>query len=412
MTSESYVWVWLPRAEEPIPAGLARQEGRVVRFAYGERYRQRPDAISLFDAELPLSHSGFADPPDGLEIAGCLNDAGPDSWGQRVILNRLAGRDADFSDLNTLTYLAQAGSDRIGALDFQRSPREYVDRGSAQATLTDMLEVAGHIEAGDPVPVELEQALRAGSSVGGARPKALLTDGDRHLIAKFSSLTDRWPIVRAEFVAMRIASRCGLDVAPAELMEADGRDVLLVERFDRIPGTRCRRAVLSALTLLGLPETSPQLAAYGDLSELIRRRFAAPARTRRELFSRMVFNVLCGNTDDHARNHAAFWNGSELILTPAYDICPYLRAGGEATQAMRLGTGDDPYRLSNVGGCVERADLYGLSRDNALDIVHRQRETIDASWDEVCDEARLTAMQRDSIRRVFPHEYALYDLAA
>jgi serine/threonine-protein kinase HipA len=258
----------------------------------GERYRQRPDAISLFDAELPLTRSGFADPPDGLEIAGCLNDAGPDSWGQRVILNRVVGRDAVFSDLNTLSYLAEAGSDRIGALDFQPSPRVYVHRGSEEATLADMLEVAERIETGDPVPAELEQALRAGSSVGGARPKALLTDGDRRLIAKFSSLTDRWPIVRAEHVAMRIAARCGLDVAAVEFMEVNGRDVLLVERFDRIPGTTCRRAV---------PETSPQLAAYGDLSELIRRRFAAPSRTRRELFSRMVFNILCGNTDDHAR---------------------------------------------------------------------------------------------------------------
>jgi serine/threonine-protein kinase HipA len=412
LTSESYVWVWLPGAEEPVPAGVARQEGDVVRFAYGERYRKRPDAISLFDTELPLTQSGFADPPDGLEIAGCLNDAGPDSWGQRVILSRLAGRDADFGDLNKLAYLAEAGSDRVGALDFQPSPREYLRRGSEQATLIDMLEVAERIEAGDPVPPELEQALRAGSSVGGARPKALLTDGDRHLIAKFSSLTDRWPIVRAELVAMRIASRCGLDVADVELMEANGRDVLLVERFDRIPGTGRRRLVLSALTLLGLPETSPQLAAYGDLSELIRRRFAAPSRTRRELFSRIVFNILCGNTDDHARNHAAFWDGRELTLTPAYDICPYLRVGGEAHQAMALGAGDDPYRLSNIGGCVDRADLYGLSRDEALEIVHRQRETIKASWDEVCDEAGLTGRQRDALRRVFPHEYALYDLAA
>lgn len=412
MTSESYVWIWLPGTEDPVPAGVAVQQGRFVRFAYGERYRHRQDAVALFDAELPLTVSGFVDPPDGLEIAGCLNDAGPDSWGQRVILNRLAGRDAEFGELNKLSYLAEAGSDRIGALDFQPSPREYVRRGSEKASITDMLEVAERVETGTPVPTELEQALRAGSSVGGARPKALLTDGDRQLIAKFSSLTDTWPIVRAEFVAMRIAALCGLDVAPVELLEVGGRDVLLVERFDRIPGTRQRRSVLSALTLLGLPETSPQLAAYGDLSELIRRRFRAPVDARRELFSRMVFNVLCGNTDDHARNHAAFWDGRELTLTPAYDICPYPRVGGEATQAMLLGTGDDSYRFSNIGGCVDRSDLFGLSRTEALEIVEQQREAIDADWDAVCDEARLTRTEQAVIRRVFPHEYALYDLAA
>lgn len=412
MTSESYVWIWLPGAEEPVPAGVAVQQGRFVRFAYGERYRHRDDAIALFDAELPLTRSGFVDPHEGLEIAGCLNDAGPDSWGQRVILNRLAGRDAEFGDLNKLSYLAEAGSDRIGALDFQPSPRVYVRRGSEQASIADMLEVAERVESGTPIPAELEQALRAGSSVGGARPKALLTDGDRHLIAKFSSLTDTWPIVRAEFVAMRIAALCGLDVAPVELMEVGGRDILLVERFDRVPGTRRRRIVLSALTLLGLPETAPQAAAYGDLSELIRRRFGGPVQTRRELFSRMVFNVLCGNTDDHARNHAAFWDGRELTLTPAYDVCPYPRVGGEATQAMLLGTGDDSYRFSNIGGCLDRAALFGLSRDDALEIVEQQREAIEANWDDVCDEAALTATQRAVIRRVFPHQYALYDLAA
>lgn len=412
MTSESYVWIWLPGAEDPVPAGVAVQRGRFVRFAYGERYRRRADAIALFDRELPLTNSGFADPHDGLEIAGCLNDAGPDSWGQRVILNRLAGRDAEFGELTKLSYLAEAGSDRIGALDFQPSPHEYVRRGSEEASLDDMLEVAERVETGTPVPTELEQALRAGSSVGGARPKALLTDGDRHRIAKFSSLTDTWPIVRAEFVAMRIAALCGLDAAAVELMDVGGRDVLLVERFDRVPGTRQRRAVLSALTLLGLPEIAPQAAAYGDLSELMRRRFGDPARARRELFARMVFNVLCGNTDDHARNHAAFWDGRELTLTPAYDICPYPRVGGEATQAMLLGTGDDSYRFSNIGGCVDRAGLFGLSRDAALAIVEQQREVIDANWDAVCDEAGLTAAQRAVLRRVFPHQYALYDLAA
>lgn len=408
MTSESYVWIWLPGAEEPVPAGVARQDGPVVRFAYGDRYRERSDAISLYDAELPLV-AGFAEPAAGLEIAGCLDDAGPDSWGQRVILNRLGdGR----GELSKLTYLAEAGSDRIGALDFQPSPREYVARGSDEATLSEMLDVAERIQAGEAVPASLEQALRAGSSAGGARPKALLADGERRLIAKFGAPADRWPIVRGEYVAMRIAAHCGLRVASVELTEADGRDVLLVERFDRVPGTRQRRIVLSALTLLGLPETSPQLASYGDLAELIRRRFAAPRATRRELFSRMVFNVLCGNTDDHARNHAAFWDGRELALTPAYDICPYLRAGGEATQAMRLGTGDDPYRLANVGGCLDRAALYGLTRDEAAGIVDEQRATIEASWDEVCDEARLTRLERTALRRVFPHEYALYDLAA
>jgi serine/threonine-protein kinase HipA len=411
LTSESYVWIWLPGADEPVPAGVAVQQGEIVRFAYGDRYRRRDNAIAIFDTELPLNQSGFIDPLPGLQIAGCLNDAGPDSWGQKVILNRLSDRSTNFGELNRLTYLAVAGSDRIGALDFQPSSREYDDsRKKHQTSLDDLLAAATNVEEGKKAPPELDEALRAGSSIGGARPKALLTDGDRRLIAKFSSLTDTWPIVRAEYVAMRIAQQCGLNVAAVDLTHVRGRDVLLVERFDRVPGTTQRRSILSALTLLELPETSPQEATYGDLSELLRRRSDNPVDDRRELFARMTFNVLCGNTDDHARNHAAFWNGRELALTPAYDICPYPRSGEEATQAMRLGTGDDPYRYSNIGGCIQRAKLFGLTESEAAEIVEHQRATIDVNFDDICDQAELPPVDRDRIRRVFPNPFALYDL--
>src|SRR5690606_20000377 len=114
--------------------------------------------------------------------------------------------------------------------------------------------------------------------------------------------------------------------------------VLLVERFDRKATAEgwTRRGMVSALTLFGLDEMMARYASYQDLAEIIRHRFARPAQTLRELFGRIVFNVLCGNTDDHARNHAAFWNGHQLSLTPAYDICPQARTGNEASQAMLI----------------------------------------------------------------------------
>jgi serine/threonine-protein kinase HipA len=257
------------------------------------------------------------------------------------------------------------------------------------------------------VPPALEAALTAGSSVGGARPKALLRSGGRKLIAKFSSLTDAYPIVRGELLAMSMARRCGLDVANVELTSANGKDVLLVERFDRIPGTEQRRRQVSALTMLGIPETAPREASYGGLAEVIRERFEKPRQTLRELFSRAAFNILCGNTDDHARNHAAFWDGRTLTLTPAYDICTYLRGGGEATQAMRLGEPSDPYRFSQVVGLVERSMVYGLGVLDARQVVEQQLTTIDEQWDEACDEARLAAGERRLFRRMFPHPYAL-----
>jgi serine/threonine-protein kinase HipA len=402
------VWAWLPGQTEPVPVGVCVRAGSVIRFAYGNRYLERGDRISLNTAELPLV-GGWQDPLPGLTIAGCLSDAGPDSWGRTVIVNRVVGRDADLAALDDLTYLLEAGSDRIGALDFQVSRDEYEHRGDEEATLDTLMRAADLVQAGEPLPKDLERALRAGSSVGGARPKALLYDGDRRLIAKFSAARDVHPVVRMEFVGMRLAALCGLDVARVSLAKSDGRDVLLVERFDRLGDER--RQLISALTLLKLPDTAPQYASYGKLAELMKTGFTDPARSRRELFGRMVFNILCGNTDDHARNHAAFWDGEMLTLTPAYDICPIPRGGGEAMQAMRLGSEDDPDRHSQVIRCVRRSGLYGLDEREARQIVERQLTAIGDHFDAVCDEAELEAVPHAALRAVMPNPYALYDFA-
>lgn len=114
---------------------------------------------------------------------------------------------------------------------------------------------------------------------------------------------------------MELARRAGLEVASVELTEALGKDVLLVERFDR-PASGGRRALVSALTILGLDEWGGRYASYETLADEIRARFADPRATLRELFSRLTFNILAGNTDDHARNHAVFWDGADLTLTP------------------------------------------------------------------------------------------------
>lgn len=407
----AFVWVWLPGAEEPVVAGRIDRVGDRTIFGYGESYLRREDAISIYEPELPLRR-GVIEPLPTLPIAGCILDGGPDSWGQRVLVNRLLGPSAsDTSELSELTYLLESGSDRIGALDFQRYADVYEHRGADKPPmLEDLARAAELLQAGELVPPELEAALTAGSSVGGARPKALLRDGDHELIAKFSSLTDTYPVVRAEFVAMRMAGLCGLNAAPVRLTRANGRDVLLVERFDRVRGTRQRLAVVSALTMLGLPETAPREASYAELAEVVRRRFQNSRETLRELFSRITFNILSGNTDDHARNHAAVWNGRDLRLTPAYDICTYVRGGGEAVQSMIIGR-DDGYKLSQVEGCIDRSIVYGLDAIEARAIVSKQLHTIDEQWDNVCDDAELGSGDRMLLRRMFPHPFALEGFA-
>jgi len=401
MTSEpgeAYVWLWLPGATEPVVAGRLAPAGGAIDFNYGRSYLARADAIPLYLPELPLE-PGRIPPPPGLSIAGCIDDGAPDAWGQRVIVNHILGNrdgDTDPAELGRLTYLLASGSNRVGALDFQAAAHEYVARDTGTAPLEELLQAAERVEEGVPLDPELDRALMHGSSAGGARPKVLLEDGGRSLIAKFPSTTDRYPLVKYEFVAMELARRAGLDVAPVEIVEAGGRNVLLVSRFDR-PAPGRRRALVSALTMLGLDEMMGRYASYADLAEIVRARFTDAPETLRELFARIVFNVLVGNTDDHARNHAAFWDGRDLTLTPAFDVCAIPRGGGEASQAMAIGP--EGFRSSEVAGCVAVASTYQLSEPEAREIVDRQIEVIEAEWDDVCDLAGMGEVDRRTLWR-------------
>ena len=393
MTSEgapgtAFVWVWLPGAGEPVVAGRLDAVGVSLQFTYGQSYLARENAISLYVPELPLGDDSIM--PLVGTAPGCIEDAAPDSWGQRVILNRRLGRDAvDTADLTLLDYLLESGSDRIGALDFQDSPRTYIPRVGASATLTELAESADMVDRRVPLTPPLADALLRGSSIGGARPKVGIEDGERRLIAKFASQTDPYPVVQAEFVGMRLAALAGLDVAPVELTTAMDKHALLVERFDR-PGSGERRAMVSALTILGLAEHEARYASYADLARIVRERFAKPDRTLHELFARITFNILISNNDDHARNHSAFWDGEALRLTPAYDLCPQRRDTGSTEQVMIIG--EDGWKASRLQGCIERAATYHLTAERAREIVDRQIGVIEKHWAEVCTQAELSEL--------------------
>ena len=353
-TAEGLVrWVGPDATADPAPGGVLRwthQDGatvvgrfvelvphRRVVFTYGRSYLDRADALSLYLPELPLRR-GPIEPVGTQPIAGAIRDAAPDAWGRRVILAARTGRLTAASDVGALdefTYLLESGSNRIGALDFQRSAQSYEVRGD-HASLAELQDAAQRLDAGEVLPPDLASALEHGTSVGGARPKVLVDDGGRHLIAKLASSSDVFPVVKAEGSAMELARRVGLSVPRTEVIESLGRDVLLVERFDRTEVRGQRRMLVSALTILGLSELEGRYATYPDLAWQIRQRFTDPGATLRELFGRIVFNVCISNMDDHARNHAAFWDGVTLTLTPAYDLAPMARTGATAAQAMAI----------------------------------------------------------------------------
>lgn len=415
---EAFVWIWLPDETAPVVAGRLESDNDNVVFNYGKSYLERVNdskpVMPIYEPELPLA-SGALPLLNGLTMPGCIRDAAPDAWGRRVIINKklgLKGANTDTAELGELTYLLESGSDRIGALDFQRSPTEYVPRAANNVSMAELIESAERVEQGVPLTPELDQALFHGSSIGGARPKALIQDQGKKYVAKFSSSTDLYSVVKAEFIAMRLAAIAGLNVAPVKLARAANKDVLLIERFDRLSKSSAsdqkdwsRKAMVSALTILGIDDMMARYASYEKLAEIIRRRFSDPKDTLRELFSRLVFNILCGNTDDHARNHAAFWNGTELTLTPAYDICPQGRTGNEASQAMLISGNNN---LSQLKLCLDAAKHFLLSEEEARAIFAHLISSIEQHWQSVCDEAGLSDVDKSLLwGRQFLNPYSI-----
>ena len=390
MTSEAFVWVWLPGMVEPVVCGKLVEAGQNLRFVYGQSYLAREEAISLDPRELPLSEEVLS--PRLSDIHGVIRDASPDAWGRRVLMYRLGNVQTE------LNFLMKAGSDRIGAIDVQPSTEYNRSTVDKTATLDQLMLAAESIESGKPLPRELDHALLHGSSVGGARPKALLDDVDKKWVAKFSSSTDQYPVVRSEFAAMWLAGKCRIEVPRIRLVNTLGKDVLLVERFDRVKegAEWSRRLMISGLTALQLHETEAVLASYLDLAGFIQRFGRSHKADMVQLYRRMVFNILTGNTDDHARNHAFFWDGSHYQLTPAYDLCPMLRTGHTANQAMVVGKNN---RSSTLKNALSEAGLFGLSDGSAKQIQNELVDTISTYWEEAADRARMTKIQSEMLRQ-------------
>jgi serine/threonine-protein kinase HipA len=395
--TEAYVWIWLPGEVNPVVAGKLTQDNKSLVFNYGQSYLERQNKISIYEPELPLK-PGALPLLNNLTMPGCIRDASPDAWGRRVLINKKYGAQPTAIDqyqLNELTFLLESGSDRIGALDFQSSPTEYQPRLAQNSVLEELIESAERVEKGIPLTQALDQALFHGSSIGGARPKALIEDAkeNKKYIAKFSSSTDLYNLIKAEFIAMRLAQIAGMDVAHVILEKSSHKDVLLIERFDRVPSAKGwrRKNMVSALTVFEFDELEAMYASYETLAETVRHKFYDASKTLLELYKRLVFNILVGNNDDHARNHAAFWDGKMLRLTPAYDICPQPRTGRTATQAMFIhGTN----RLSQLRECINSAAQFQLSKNEAISIIEAIASTLIDNWKKLCEESELSLVDR------------------
>ncbi|MFD2674448.1 type II toxin-antitoxin system HipA family toxin [Gulosibacter bifidus] len=394
MTSNVYIWTWLPHTTKPVVAGTVNPQTR--QFRYGLSYLERLNAIPL-GPDLPLTTRTITPTSHEADLHGTLLDALPDRWGRRVLALQLRNDEPD----NTACML-HSDSNRFGAIDFQRSAHSYTPRVST-GTLDELHAAAERIDQGEPLSPALEHALQHGTSIGGARPKAQLTDATgNHWLAKFSSSSDPLPVVQAEAVALDLARQAGINTPDHKLVPSLGKHVLLVKRFDRDGEQRHHTA--SMLNVLSLTEMTGRYATYPKFLEYL------GANENEELFRRVAFNIAIGNTDDHARNHAAFWDGKHLTLTPAYDIDPTARPRGwDANQAIAYSSNGD--RESNLATLINAAHDYQLSPTAARNIVDHLRATINDGWDDATERAQLPTQDANAIKeRSILREAATADL--
>ena len=406
---ECFVYITLPGAREFVTAGRFvlepdRTGVPLGRFVYGKSYLARPDAVPVDPLQLKLAQTTYR--TTALKgVFGAIRDAGPDYWGRRVI-EKHAGR----PERGEIDYLLESPDDRAGALGFGSGPKPPAPKRKFNKTLDleKLVRLADAIIADEAMPDgpeagQVEDLMLLGTSMGGARPKAVVEDGDGLWIAKFNRPDDKWNYARVEHAMLDLARACGLDSAQSRIETVGNRDVLLVKRFDRekTDGGYLRARMISGLTILRTEDTHQHRDrwSYVLLVEELRRICADPKGDAAELFRRMVFNALISNTDDHPRNHAAIARDRDWKLSPAYDLTPSTPISLERRDlAMSCG---DRGRYAHAGNLLSQCARFHLGHDEAAAIITAMEEQVGESWYETARCAGVPEKDCEAISGAF-----------
>lgn len=293
-------------------------------FRYEREYLERDGAFALDPVSLPVKTESFSTEHPG--VFSVFEDALPDDWGRRLLVRK---HQIPRHEQNLPNLLLAIGSSGLGALSFSDHNKPLpspLDTSILQ--LSSLLKAAEMFERGEIEDTELSLLFAAGSSPGGARPKALVVDDGAgiHYLAKFQSIKDQEDVVGIEAATMSMAARAGLVVPPTRLVQSSGKSILLVRRFDVIPVGR--RHMISFQTLLKA-QGYYQLR-YQDLLGVVRKYSNDPQDDAERLYRQMVFNAVVGNTDDHLKNFWMVYDREQgWRLSPAFDLIPDVARRGE-----------------------------------------------------------------------------------
>jgi serine/threonine-protein kinase HipA len=350
---------------DPRLVGVLRlvADGKGVSLHYDRQWLESGFALS---EDLPLIDIEFLPPGrlsgDTQRAVGAVDDARPDRWGEKVI--RFVDKP---KRLSLMEYLYYAGDDRFGALGVSTSSTAYTPRAKGPlprlADAQQLSEVAAKIEAAEPLSaLEARIIAGGGSPLGGAKPKALIDIGGEQWVIKFfNNEPVDTPLI--EHATMTLARRAGITVADTQIIRLADANAIAVRRFDRDQARRIHS--ISAGTAIRAATASgvEPLMGYPALAQVLRRVGLAQdgrnQRDARELFRRMVFNILVDNTDDHEKNHSLlvvnpFGNG-RLVLSPAYDVLP--TNSGQGYQEFICGALG---RESTLDNAMSQCEAFGL----------------------------------------------------
>lgn len=382
--------------------------GESYSFEYDREWLKKTSLKITLDPELmPYSGRQY---PFGKAIFGLFSDSSPDRWG-RVLMNKreriLAGKEgrkpAKLYDSDYL--LGVYDETRLGGIRFKTEPNGAFlsdDKETAAppwASLRTLEEASRNFENDDTALSEkwLNQLIRPGSSLGGARPKATVIDPKEQLwIAKFPSKNDENDTGAWEMVTHDLAKLCGLHVPEAKLEKFSNLgSTYLVKRFDRILSKRIHFA--SAMTLLGKTDgaSAADGTSYLDIAAFIKSYGAQPKQDLIELWKRIVFNMAVSNTDDHLRNHAFIFTENGWRLSPLYDVNP-VPYGDELSLNV-----DEEDNSINIDLAIEASVRFGISETDAMTYAKNILSVVKENWEKRATALGLSRRLIEEMRPAF-----------
>jgi serine/threonine-protein kinase HipA len=406
--TECFVYITLPGETSAVTAGkfALSQNARgdaLGQFVYRSKYLEDPKAVEIDPVELKLSKRTY-ETALLKGVFGALRDAGPDYWGRRVI-EKYVGK----PQLGELDYLLESPDDRAGALGFGLNTEPPAPKRKFNGTI-DLEKLQALADAlvkddlpNDPQAQQVQDLMLLGTSMGGARPKAVVQDDDALWVAKFNMAGDRWNNTRVEHAMLRLARECGLRTAERKIETVGGKDVLLVKRFDREKTNKgyTRARMVSGLTILRADE-APEVRqnwSYVILVEALRRTVEEPKKDAAELFRRVCFNALISNIDDHPRNHAIIAKESSWTLSPAYDLTPSTPVSQDRRD-LALDCGDQG-RFANAKNILSQNARFLLDRTEAEKIVNDMKVQVEATWYNTVRASGVSEKDAEAIRGAF-----------